>query len=118
MNVTANKGYDNTRVIDEVRERCAAPIICLCKGRPIPLTPIPYGSAEWNRLYLRPFHVRQRDTRLSPLLPCQVEPRASPHDDHLSVVVNVGKQRAVIKARQTHDVLRHAHDGLPTSADT
>jgi IS5 family transposase len=49
--VAADKGYDNNRVLVEVRERGAVPIICLRKGRPIPLSPIPYGSDEWKRLY-------------------------------------------------------------------
>jgi hypothetical protein len=47
-----SKGYDNNRVIDETRERGCVPIVCLRKGRPIPLLPIPYGSDEWKRLYL------------------------------------------------------------------
>jgi hypothetical protein len=46
-----DKGYDNNRVFDETRERGLTPIICLRKGRPIPLTPIPYGTDEWKRLY-------------------------------------------------------------------
>ena len=46
-----DKGYDNNRVMDETRERGVAPVVCLRKGRPIPLTPIPYGSDEWKRLY-------------------------------------------------------------------
>ena len=46
-----DKGYDNNRVFDEARERGAVPIICLRKGRAIPLTAIPYGSEEWKRLY-------------------------------------------------------------------
>lgn len=46
-----DKGYDNTRVMDETRERSVVPIVCLRKGRPIPLTAIPYGSDEWKRLY-------------------------------------------------------------------
>jgi hypothetical protein len=37
--------------MDETRERGVVPILCLRKGRPIPLTPIPYGSDEWKRLY-------------------------------------------------------------------
>lgn len=32
-------------------ERGCVPIVCLRKGRPIPLTAIPYGSDEWKRLY-------------------------------------------------------------------
>jgi hypothetical protein len=46
-----DKGYDNNRVFDETRERGVVPIVCLRKGRAIPLTPIPYGSDEWKRLY-------------------------------------------------------------------
>ena len=33
-----DKGYDNNRVMDETRERGVVPIVCLRKGRPIPLT--------------------------------------------------------------------------------
>jgi hypothetical protein len=46
-----DKGYDNNRVMDEARERGVVPIVCLRKGRAIPLTPIPYGTDEWKRLY-------------------------------------------------------------------
>jgi hypothetical protein len=46
-----DKGYDNNRVLDETRERGCVPIVCLRKGRPIPLTAIPYGTDEWKRLY-------------------------------------------------------------------
>jgi IS5 family transposase len=46
-----DKGYDNARVMAETRERGCVPIVCLRKGRPIPLLPIPYGSDEWKRLY-------------------------------------------------------------------
>ena len=71
--VAADKGYDNNRVMDEVRERGAVPIICLRKGRPIPLTPIPYGSDEWKRLYRgrsaveREFGRLKHDYGLAPL---------------------------------------------------
>lgn len=37
--------------MDETRARGIVPIVCLRKGRPIPLTPIPYGSDKWKRLY-------------------------------------------------------------------
>ena len=37
--------------MDEARERGVVPIVCLRKGRPIPLTAIPYGSDEWKCLY-------------------------------------------------------------------
>ena len=40
-----------TAMMDETRERGVVPIVCLRKGRPIPLTAIPYGSDEWKRLY-------------------------------------------------------------------
>jgi hypothetical protein len=46
-----DRGYDNNRVFAETRERGVVPIICLRKGRPIPLDCIPYGSDEWKRLY-------------------------------------------------------------------
>jgi hypothetical protein len=46
-----DKGYDNNRVMDETRERNCVPIVCPRKGRPSPLTPIPYGSDEWKRFY-------------------------------------------------------------------
>ena len=46
-----DKGYDNNRVMDETRERGVVPIVCLRKGRAIPLTAIPCGSDEWKRLY-------------------------------------------------------------------
>jgi Transposase DDE domain len=49
--VAMDKGYDNNRVMDEARERGIASIVCLRKGRPIPLDRIPYGSDEWKRLY-------------------------------------------------------------------
>jgi hypothetical protein len=32
-------------------DRGCVPIVCLRKGRPIPLSPIPYGSDKWKRLY-------------------------------------------------------------------
>jgi transposase len=37
--------------MDETRERGCLPIVCLRKGRAIPLSAIPYGSDEWKRLY-------------------------------------------------------------------
>ncbi len=46
-----DKGYDNNRVMDETSERGVVPIVCLRKGRPVPLPPIAHGSAEWKRLY-------------------------------------------------------------------
>ena len=48
-----DKRYDNNRVLDECRERQVVPIVSLRKGRPIPLTPIPFGSEEWKALYRR-----------------------------------------------------------------
>jgi Transposase DDE domain len=46
-----DKGYDNTRVMAETRERGCVPIVSLRKNSPIPLDRIPYGSDEWKRLY-------------------------------------------------------------------
>lgn len=46
-----DKGYDNNRVFAETQERGVVPIICLRKGRAVPLTAIPYGTDEWKRLY-------------------------------------------------------------------
>lgn len=68
-----DKGYDNNRVMDETRERGCVPIVALRKGRPIPLSPIPYGSAEWKRLYRgrasveREFGRAKNDYGLAPL---------------------------------------------------
>lgn len=45
------QGLRHNRVFQETAERGVAPIICLRKGRAIPLTKVPYGSAEWKRLY-------------------------------------------------------------------
>ncbi len=46
-----DKGYDNNRVYAETGERGVVSIVCLRKGRAIPLDRIPYGSDEWKRLY-------------------------------------------------------------------
>jgi hypothetical protein len=68
-----DKGYDNNRVMDETRERGAVPIVSLRKGRPIPLTAIPYRSPEWKRLYRgrsaveREFGRLKHDYGLAPL---------------------------------------------------
>ncbi len=68
-----DKGYDNNRVMDETRERGCVPIVSLRKGRPIPLSPIPYGSAEWKRLYRgraaveRAFSLLKHEYGLAPL---------------------------------------------------
>ena len=51
----------------------AVPIVALRKGRPIPLSPIPYGSDEWKRLYRgrasveREFGRLKHDYALAPL---------------------------------------------------
>jgi len=68
-----DKGYDNNRVIDETRERGCIPIVALRKGRPVPLSTIPYGSVEWKRLYRgraaveREFGRLKHDYGLAPL---------------------------------------------------
>jgi IS5 family transposase len=61
--MAADKGYDNNRVMDETRERGVVPIFCLRKGRPIPLTPIPYGTDEWKRLHRGRSAVEREGTR-------------------------------------------------------
>jgi Transposase DDE domain len=71
--VAMDKGYDNNRVMDETRERGCIPIVSLRKGRAIPLSPIPYGSDEWKRLYRsraaveREFGRLKHDYALAPL---------------------------------------------------
>ena len=60
-------------MIAETHERGCVPIICLRKGQPIPLTAIPYGSPEWERLYRgrasveREFGRLKHDYGLTPL---------------------------------------------------
>jgi hypothetical protein len=61
---TMDKGYDNNRVFEETAERGVVPIVCLRKGRAIPLTAIPYGSNEWKRLYRRRAAVEREFGRL------------------------------------------------------
>jgi Transposase DDE domain len=46
-----DRGFDNPRVMEETRERGCIPIVALKKHSPIPLSPIPYDSPEWKRLY-------------------------------------------------------------------
>jgi hypothetical protein len=68
-----DKGYDNRRVMDETRERGCVPVVALRKSSPIPLDRIPYGSAEWKRLYRgcaaveREFGRLKHDYGLAPL---------------------------------------------------
>lgn len=68
-----DKGYDNNRVIDETRERHCIPIVALRKNRVVPLSPIPYGTPEWKRLYRgraaveREFGRLKHDYGLAPL---------------------------------------------------
>jgi len=68
-----DKGFDNNRVMDETRERGCVPVVALRKGRPIPLSPIPYNSPEWKRLYRgraaveREFGRLKHDYGLAPL---------------------------------------------------
>lgn len=72
--VAMDRGYDYNRVYDETAERGCVPIIALKKTRlAIPLTPIPYGSTEWKRLYKgraaveREFGRLKHDYALGPL---------------------------------------------------
>jgi hypothetical protein len=60
-------------VLDECREREVVPIVSLRKGRPVPLSAIPYGSPEWKRLYRgrasveRAFALLKKDYALTPM---------------------------------------------------
>jgi hypothetical protein len=72
--VALDRGYDYNRVFDECRERNCSPVVAIKKTRlAIPLTPIPYGSAEWKRLYggraaaEREFGRLKHDYALAPL---------------------------------------------------
>jgi hypothetical protein len=97
-----DKGYDNNRVMDETRERGAVPIVCLRKGRPIPLTAIPYGTDEWKRLYRgrasveREFGRLKHDYGLGPLRVRGLE-RVRLHAD-LVMLGRLGQ--ALVRARE------------------
>jgi hypothetical protein len=97
-----DKGYDNNRVMDETRERGCIPIVCLRKGRPIPLSVIPYGSEEWKRLYRgrsaveREFGRLKHDYGLAPLRVRGLE-RVRLHAD-LTMLARIGQ--ALIRARE------------------
>lgn len=72
--VALDRGYDYNRIYDETRERGCVPIVAIKKTRlAIPLTPIPYGSPEWKRLYRgraaaeREFGRLKNDYGLAPL---------------------------------------------------
>jgi IS5 family transposase len=96
-----DKGYDNNRVMDETRERGCVPIVSLRKGRPIPLSTIPYGSAEWKRLYRgraaveRAFATLKHEYGLTPLRVRGLD-RASLHAD-LTILAQLSQ--ALVKAR-------------------
>lgn len=92
------RGYDHNRVMDEARERGCVPIVALRKGRPIPLSPIPYGSDEWKRLYRgraaveRTFGLLKHDYGLSPLRVRGLE-RVQLHAD-LTILARLGQTLA------------------------
>ncbi|HEU5216047.1 MAG TPA: transposase [Gaiellaceae bacterium] len=72
--VALDRGYDYNRIYDETRERGCVPVVAIKKTRlAIPLTPIPYGSPEWKRLYRgraaaeREFGRLKHDYGLAPL---------------------------------------------------
>jgi Transposase DDE domain len=72
--VALDRGYDYNRVYDECRERGCVSVVAIKKTRlAIPLTPIPYGSPEWKRLYRgraaaeREFGRLKTDYALAPL---------------------------------------------------
>jgi Transposase DDE domain len=99
--VAMDKGYDNRRVMAEVREREAIPVVALRKGSPIPLDRIPYGSTEWKRLYRgraaveREFGRLKHDYGLAPLRIRGLE-RVRLHAD-LTMLARLGQ--ALIRAR-------------------
>jgi len=59
--------------MDETRERGCVPIVCLRRGRAVPLDRIPYGTSELKRLYRgraaveREFGRLKHDYGLAPL---------------------------------------------------
>ena len=96
-----DKGYDNNRVMDEARERGIVPIVSLRKGRPIPLTAIPYGSNEWKRLYRGRAAVEREFGRLKNeygLTPRRTRgiARVRQHADHV-MIARLGE--ALVRAR-------------------
>jgi len=101
--VAMDKGYDNNRVMDETRERGSVPIVALRKGRPIPLSTIPYGSDEWKRLYRgrgsveREFGRLKGDFGLAPLRVRGLE-RVQLHAD-LCILARLGQ--ALLRNRET-----------------
>ena len=96
-----DKGYDNTRVMAETRERGCVPIVSLRKTSPIPLDRIPYGSEEWKRLYRgraaveREFGRLKNEYGLTPLRTRGLA-RVRQHAD-LVMIARLG--RALVRAR-------------------
>lgn len=97
-----DRGHDNNRVMDGTRERGIVPVVCLRKGRPIPLTPIPYGSDEWKRLYRgrsaveREFGRFKNEYALTPLRTRDLG-RVRQHAD-LVIIARLGQ--ALVRARE------------------
>jgi hypothetical protein len=97
-----DKGYDNNRVMDECREREVVPVVSLRKGRPIPLTAIPFGSDEWKALYRRRAAVEREfgrvkhDYGLAPLRLRGIE-RVRLHAD-LTILARLGQALARARA--------------------
>jgi Transposase DDE domain len=97
-----DKGYDNTRVTAETRERGCIPIVSLRKNGPIPLDPIPYGSGEWKRLYRgraaveREFGRLKNEYGLTPLRTRGLR-RVALHAD-LTVLARLGVALARVRA--------------------
>ena len=77
------------------------PIVCLHRGRPIPLDRIPYGSDEWKRLYRgcaaveREFGRLKNEYGLTPLRTRGLA-RVRPHAD---LVMIAPLRQALAKAR-------------------
>ncbi len=96
-----DKGYDNNPVLEETRERDVAPIICVRKGRPTPLTAIPYGSDERKRLYRGRSAVEREFGRLKnehALTPLRTRGLA-PVRQHVDLVMIARLGQALVRAR-------------------
>jgi hypothetical protein len=97
-----DRGYDNNRVFAETVERGIAPVICLRKGRAIPLTRIPYGSDEWKRLYRgrsaveREFGRQKNEYGLTPLRTRGID-RVRMHAD-LTMLARLGQALTRVRA--------------------
>jgi hypothetical protein len=90
--------------MDETLDRGVVPIVCVRKGRPIPLNAIPYGSEEWKRLYRgrsaveREFGRLKNEYGLAPLRTRGID-RVRIHAD-LTMLARLGQTLARARAVQ------------------